>query len=71
MPTLLVPKSNTNSHELVSSKSRHAWDEEIMKPSSKTMVVEVDSPDMTAFEEVMESLTGEEANPFIQLMLMR
>ena len=47
-----------------------AWDEEIMKPSSKTMVVEVDSPDMTAFEEVMESLTGEEANPFIQLMLI-
>ena len=47
-----------------------AWDEEIMKPSSKTMVVEVDSPDMTAFEEVMGSLTGEEANPFIQLMLI-
>ena len=46
------------------------WDEEILKPSSKTMVVEVDSPDMTAFEEVMESLTGEDANPFIQLMLI-
>lgn len=47
-----------------------AWDEEIMNPSSKTMVVEVDSPDMTAFEEVAQSLTGEEANPFIQLMLI-
>jgi len=46
------------------------WDEEILKPSSKTMVVEVDWPDMTAFEEVMESLTGEDANPFIQLMLI-
>ncbi|MBG44913.1 MAG: hypothetical protein CMB76_00160 [Euryarchaeota archaeon] len=47
-----------------------AWDEEIMNPSSKTMVVEVDSPDMTAFEEVAQSLTGEEANPFIQLTLI-
>ena len=47
-----------------------AWDEEIMNPSSKTMVVEVDSPDMTAFEEVVQSMTGEEANPFIQLTLI-
>ena len=47
-----------------------AWDEEITNPSSKTMVIEVDSPDMTAFEEVMESLTGDDANPFIQLLII-
>lgn len=47
-----------------------AWDEEITKPSSKTMVIEVDSPDMTAFEQVMESLTGENANPFVQLLII-
>jgi hypothetical protein len=47
-----------------------AWDEEILKPSSKTAVIEVDSPDQTAFEQVLESLTGEEANPFLQLMLI-
>ncbi len=47
-----------------------AWDEEILKPSSKSTVIEVDSPDRTAFEEVMESLTGEEANPFIQLVMI-
>ncbi len=47
-----------------------AWDEEITKPSSKSVVVDVDSPDMTAIEEVIESLTGDEANPFIQLMLI-
>ena len=47
-----------------------AWDEEIMKPSSKTAVIEVDSPDRTVFEEVMESLTGEEANPFLQLVMI-
>ena len=34
------------------------------------MVIEVDSPDMTAFEEVMESLTGDDANPFIQLLII-
>ena len=47
-----------------------AWDEEITNPSSKTMVIEVDSQDMTAFEEVMESLTGDDANPFIQLLII-
>jgi hypothetical protein len=47
-----------------------AWDEEILKPSSKSTVIEVDSPDRTAFEEVMESLTGDEANPFIQLVMI-
>ena len=47
-----------------------AWDEEISKPSSKTFVVEVDSPDMTAFEEVAEYLTGADANPFVQLMVI-
>lgn len=44
------------------------WDEEIQRPSSKNIVIEVSSQDMTAFEEVMESLTGEGANPFIQLL---
>ena len=33
-------------------------------------MIEVDSPDQTAFEQVLESLTGEEANPFLQLMLI-
>ena len=47
-----------------------AWDEEILKPSSKSTIIEVDSPDRTAFEEVMESLTGDEANPFIQLVMI-
>ena len=47
-----------------------AWDEEILKPSSKSTVIEVDSPDRTAFEEVIESLTGDEANPFIQLVMI-
>ena len=47
-----------------------AWDEEIQKPSSKTITIEVDSPDMTAFEQVIESLTGDEANPFIQLLII-
>lgn len=47
-----------------------AWDEEILKPSSKSVVVEVDSPDRTAFEEVIESLTGDEANPFVQLSIL-
>jgi hypothetical protein len=47
-----------------------AWDEDILKPSSKSAVVEVDSPDRTAFEEVMESLTGDEANPFVQLVMI-
>ena len=45
-----------------------AWDEEILRPSSKSVVIEVDSPDMTAFEQVVESLTGESANPFFQLL---
>ena len=36
-----------------------AWDEEILKPSSKSIVIDVNSPDMTAFEQVVESLTGE------------
>ena len=45
-----------------------AWDEEILKPNSKSVIVEVSSPDMTAFEQVMESLTGETANPFFQLL---
>ena len=47
-----------------------AWDEDIMNPSSRSSVIEVDSPDRTAFEEVMESLTGDEANPFIQLVII-
>ncbi len=45
-----------------------AWDEEILRPSSKSVVIEVDSPDMTAFEQVVESLSGESANPFLQLL---
>tara|TARA_B100000123_G_C25645982_1_gene391005 strand:- start:30 stop:899 length:870 start_codon:yes stop_codon:yes gene_type:complete len=45
-----------------------AWDEEIMRPSSKSVIIEVDSPDMTAFEQVVESMTGETANPFFQLV---
>jgi hypothetical protein len=45
-----------------------AWDEEILRPSSKSVVIEVDSPDMTAFEQVVESLSGEGANPFFQLL---
>jgi len=45
-----------------------AWDEEILKPSSKSVVIEVNSPDMTAFEQVVESLAGEGANPFFQLL---
>ncbi len=44
-----------------------AWDEDIEKPRSKAVTIEVDSPDRTAFEQVIESLSGEEANPFIQL----
>ena len=47
-----------------------AWDENILKPGTKTAVIEVDSPDQTAIEEVMQSLTGEEANPFVQLILI-
>ena len=47
-----------------------AWDEEILKPGTSSTVVEVDSPDRTAFEEVMETLTGDEANPFVQLVLI-
>jgi len=46
------------------------WDEEIEKPSSKTAVIEVNSPDRTAFEEVVETVSGENANPFIQLVLI-
>ena len=45
-----------------------AWDEEILRPNSKKVVIEVNSPDMTAFEQVVESLTGESANPFFQLL---
>lgn len=45
-----------------------AWDEDILRPSSKSVVIEVDSPDMTAFEQVVESLAGEGANPFFQLL---
>ena len=45
-----------------------AWDEEILRPSSKSVVIEVDSPDMTALEQVVESLAGEGANPFFQLL---
>ena len=45
-----------------------AWDEEILRPNSKSVVIEVNSPDMTAFEQVVESLAGEGANPFFQLL---
>ncbi len=47
-----------------------AWDEDILKPGTKTATIEVDSPDRTAFEGVMETLTGEEANPFVQLIII-
>ena len=47
-----------------------AWDEDISRTSSKSAQVEVDSPDMTAFEEVVESLTGEESSPFLQLTVL-
>jgi len=46
------------------------WDEEVMKPSSQTAVVEVDSPDMTVFEEVMASVIGNGDNPFFQLLMI-
>jgi hypothetical protein len=45
-----------------------AWDEDVMNPASKTMIVVVEDPDRTAFEEVMESLMGDEASPFAQLL---
>ena len=46
------------------------WDEEVMKPSSKSKVVEVDSADMTVFEEVVQSVIGNGDNPFFQLLLI-
>ena len=47
-----------------------AWDEDVFNPASKTMKVEVDSPDRTAVEEVIASLSGDEANPFLQLLVV-
>ena len=46
------------------------WDEDIMKPSTKSVVIEVDSKDMTVFEEVVESVVGGGDNPFFQLLLI-
>ena len=46
------------------------WDEEVMKPSSKSKVVEVDSADMTVFEEVVQSVIGNGDNPFFQLLII-
>ena len=59
-----------NSQGLESLLSKRLPGMKRSKSSSKTMVIEVDSPDMTAFEEVMESLTGDDANPFIQLLII-
>jgi hypothetical protein len=47
-----------------------AWDEDVFNPASKTMQIEVDSPDRTAVEEVIASLSGDEANPFLQLLVV-
>jgi hypothetical protein len=47
-----------------------AWDEDVFNPASKTMQIEVGSPDRTAVEEVLASLSGDEANPFLQLLLI-
>ena len=46
------------------------WDEEVMNPSSKKTVVEVDSADMTVFEEVVETAIGDGSSPFTQLGLI-
>ena len=46
------------------------WDEEIDKASSKSMVINVEEEDRTVVEQVFDSLTGEDTNPFIQLTLI-
>ena len=41
-----------------------------MNPSAKKTVVEVDSADMTVFEEVVETAIGDGSSPFTQLGLI-
>ena len=46
------------------------WDEDVQNPASQSMEIEVDSPDRTAIEEVFASISGDEANPFLQLLAL-
>ena len=46
------------------------WDEDVQNPASQSIDIEVDSPDRTAIEEVFSSLSGDEANPFLQLLAL-
>ena len=47
-----------------------AWDENVFNPGTKSATVNVDDPDMTAFEEVIDSFTGSQENPFMQLFIL-
>jgi hypothetical protein len=47
-----------------------AWDENVFNPGSSSTTVTVDAPDMTAFEEVIESLSGDDSNPILQLLVL-
>ncbi len=47
-----------------------AWDEDAESPASKQFQVQVLSPDRTVFEEVINGIAGEQANPTVQFMLI-
>jgi hypothetical protein len=47
-----------------------AWDEDAASPASKEFQLQVLSPDRTVFEEVVNGIAGDQANPTIQFMLI-
>ena len=47
-----------------------AWDEDAESPASKEFQLRVLSPDRTVFEEVVNGVAGEQANPTVQFMLI-
>jgi hypothetical protein len=47
-----------------------AWDEDAEYPASKQFQLQVLSPDRTIFEEVVNGVAGDQANPTVQFMLI-
>lgn len=47
-----------------------AWDEDAESPASKEFQLRVLSPDRTVFEEVVNGVAGDQANPTVQFMLI-
>lgn len=46
------------------------WDEDMDNSRSKVVVINVEQADMTVVEQVVDSLVGEDSNPFVQLALI-